>query len=456
MWGPAAAGCGQVMLPASGMLEVVAELLARVNSVRRRADSTLTLQATRRSGSTLEVAVVMGPAAGAALAAAEVAAEAPAAEEPPRGGVVMAQRSVQRRSLSRGHVRQPATGSPAGLLPLSFAPKGRRSTVALASAAAAARAPDASAPQPGLLPAVPSPPAAVDPAPPPAAASWRQGSEPPLLSPPLQMPGGLHLLPQNMLGALLAVPEPPSPTAAKQSRPCGFGRATPPAVGPLPPPGHAWSAVQSVEALQQPPASAQHHMDMPPPQRQQQQEEACMQLPEQQPPSARSCSAAADWHAELLQMPLDWDGRLLEDAPGAAGLPMPPLQGGAASPPSPQGGRVAETGEHELAGLQLPGAHDPLDEALLPPPPPLDVERQLAAAAAQFPAVAAAAAAAWGLQWPPPQVQQVGGDAAQTLRPQKPPEQEQGGTPQPALPDASACIERSAKPINSSASLLHF
>ena len=386
----------------------------------------------------------MGPAAGAAFTTAEVKAEAPAAEQPPRGAIVMAQRSVQRRSLGKNAVAHPAPR--AGVLPFGFAPKGRRSTAAPASAAARPCAPDAAAPL-GLLPAsTPSQPAAVAPAPLPTAVNWRQGSEQPPLLPPLPpLPGGLQLLPQDVLGALLTVPEPLSPTAAVQPRGCEFGSLTPSVVGPLPPPGHAWSVLPPSPPPPQRHATARQHMDMSPPQQQQQEEEACVQLPEHQPPSARSCSAAADWHAELLQMPLDWDGRLPEDVPGAAGLPMPPLQGGAASPPSPQGGRAAESGAHQPEVLQLLEARDPLDEALLPPPPPLDVDRQLAAAAAHFPAVAAAAAAAWGLQWPPPPVQQMGGSLARALSLQEPPEQQQCSPPQPALLDASTCIERSAK-----------
>jgi hypothetical protein len=128
------------------------------------------------------------------------------------------------------------------------------------------------------------------------------------------------------------------------------------------------------------------------------------------------------------------------------GLPMPPLRGGAALPTtSPQGGRAAgAAAAYEPAVLQLSGAPDPLDEALLPPPPPLDVEQQLAAAAAQFPAVAAAAAAAWGLQWPPlAPVQRMGSDVAQMLSPREPPAQQQCSPVQRSLPDASACIERS-------------
>lgn len=385
----------------------------------------------------LEAAVIMGPAAAsAALTAAEVKAEAPTAGQPPRGGIVMAQRSVQRRSFAKGAVGHPAPSSPTGLSSFALAPKGRRSTAAPALAAAAACAPDAAALPLGLLPAfTPSQPAPVAPAARAAAVSWRQGSKPPPLLPPLPpLPDGLQLLPQDVLGTLLAAPEPLPPTAAVQLRECDFGGATPSAVGPLPPPGHAWSVLPPSpplsSSLQREHGVSRQHMNAPPPQ-------------QQQPPSARSSSDAADWHAELLQMPLDWDGQLPEDAPGAAGLPMPPLRGGAALPPSPQGGCAAGAAACDPAVLKLSEAPDPLDEALLPPPPPLDVDRQLAAAAAQFPAVAAAAAAAWGLQWPPPPVQQLGGSLAQALSPQEPSAQQQCSPLQRSLPEASASIERS-------------
>lgn len=384
-----------------------------------------TLQATRSRSTMLEATQQAALDVGTAQAHAEPAVAiladnpptaAPAASQP------LAQRPARRRSLGGGDSCSPVAKTALGLAPFAapFAafPKGRRSAVAAVAAVPAA--PAAVAPAAVVqhgMPAVPAAAAAAAaaglPAPPfgpPAGCavamaaprnpvSSAQPTKPPPQQQPLLLQPPLPHLPHLPLGDLSSLPplqaaSLPAMQAASIELPSyGVGSATmPAAIGPLPPPGHAWATAQQLP---------QPTQQLPPQQ--------SPPLPKQQPaaaeqPLSAGSSSAASWHAELLQMPPDWDGQLPVEAPHATGQPtllQGGLQGGAEPPLQIERSLTA------AVLSTLPEARDPLAEALLPPLPPPDYAVQLAAAAVQFPAVAAAAAAAWGVPWPPAQPQQA-------------------------------------------------